>query len=45
MDYRKFLINQISRKTAQLESSLFYADGRTDGKTDMTKLTVAVRIL
>jgi hypothetical protein len=30
-------------KIRPVEGELFHADGRTDGRSDMTKLTVAVR--
>jgi hypothetical protein len=30
-------------KIRPVETELFYADGRTDGETDMTKLIVAFR--
>jgi len=32
-------------KNRPVDTELFYSNGRTDRKTDMTKLTVAVRIL
>ena len=41
--FRKTLKNQILMKIRRAGTELFHADGRTDGKTDMTKLTVAFR--
>ena len=34
---------QVSRKSVLLGAELFYAEIRTDGRTDMTKVTVAFR--
>ena len=39
-DYRKIIKCQISRKSVQWEPS---CSMRTDGQTDMTKLTIALR--
>jgi hypothetical protein len=41
-DFRKILRYQISFKSVNWEPS-FYADGRKDGQTDMTKILVAFR--
>jgi len=42
-DFGKILKYQLSRKCVQWGPSFFYADGETEGQTDMTKLIVAFR--
>jgi len=42
-DFLKILKIPNFMKIRQVEAELFYADGRTDRQTDMTKLTIAIR--
>jgi hypothetical protein len=43
MDFRESLEYQISSTSVQWQPSSMRADGRTDGRTDMTKLIVTFR--